>query len=252
MMENSTPFTIAAAQIPSVRGDLSWNLQTHAAAISAAAAHGVSLLVGPELSLIGYEPELAQDLALSPDDPRLDLIAAQAQRHQMQVIVGAALASEGPKPQLGAILFMPDGSRRTYAKMHLGVHENKYFVPGQNLLALDCGKEVMALSICADSSQPSHPEECHNLGATVYACSVFLNEEWYASDIPRFAMYAARHRMLVVMANHAHSIGTLTSVGRSAIWSPEGKLLAQVQGSEPALVLARRHNDHWQADIIAL
>ncbi len=47
-------FKIAAAQFASVRGDLAGNIRVHAAAIAAAAAHGVSVLVFPELSLIGY------------------------------------------------------------------------------------------------------------------------------------------------------------------------------------------------------
>src|SRR5262249_42743510 len=52
-------FKIAAAQFASVRGDLAGNILTHAAAIAAAADQRVSVLVFPELSLIGYEPDLA-------------------------------------------------------------------------------------------------------------------------------------------------------------------------------------------------
>lgn len=52
-------FRIAAAQIPSRRGDIDANLATHATAMAAASRHGVSVLVFPELSLTGYEPTLA-------------------------------------------------------------------------------------------------------------------------------------------------------------------------------------------------
>ena len=44
-------FRIAAAQVPSVRGDIDANIATHAATMSAAAKHAVSVLVFPELSL---------------------------------------------------------------------------------------------------------------------------------------------------------------------------------------------------------
>ena len=57
-------FKIAAAQVASVRGDIARNIAAHAAAIEAAANHDVSVLVFPELSLTGYEPELAAEVAM--------------------------------------------------------------------------------------------------------------------------------------------------------------------------------------------
>src|SRR5262245_53260102 len=59
-----TNFKIAAAQVPSVRGDIDANIAIHAAAMAAAARHGVTVLVFPELSLTGYEPDLAAELAM--------------------------------------------------------------------------------------------------------------------------------------------------------------------------------------------
>ena len=123
-------FKIAAAQFASVRGDLAGNIRIHTAAITAAAARGVSVLVFPELSLIGYEPDLAAELAISAADERLAPLAALAHQHQMAVVVGASLRTAAAKPGLGAILFIANGSPRTYAKMHLGGSEPTYFAPG--------------------------------------------------------------------------------------------------------------------------
>ena len=89
-----------------------------------------------------------------------------------------------------------------------------------------------------------------DLGADVYAAGVFLNEEWYATDAPRLADYAARHRMLTVMANHAASAGTYTSVGKSAAWAPGGALLAEAEGVENALLIATRSNAVWRGEVI--
>jgi predicted amidohydrolase len=63
-------FKIAAAQVASVRGDLAGNIQTHAAAVASAALRRISVLVFPELSLTGYEPDLAADLAITQEDER--------------------------------------------------------------------------------------------------------------------------------------------------------------------------------------
>jgi predicted amidohydrolase len=55
--------------------------------------------------------------------------------------------------------------------------------------------------------------------------------------------------MLVVMANHAASVGTYTSVGRSALWSPDGDLLAQAAGAESTLLIATSHEGLWRGEV---
>ncbi len=45
-------FKIAAAQVPSIRGDLDSNIEMHRDVIVSAARHGVSVLVCPGLSRI--------------------------------------------------------------------------------------------------------------------------------------------------------------------------------------------------------
>ena len=70
--------------------------------------------------------------------------------------------------------------------------------------------------------------------------------------MPRLAGHAARYRMLTVMANHAASVGTYTSVGKSAVWAPGGSLLAQAEGTESALLLATGNNSGWCAEAIGI
>lgn len=242
-------FRIAAAQVASVRGDLAGNIQTHASAIVSAAERGISVLVFPELSLIGYELDMAADLAITVADERLAPLSALARKHKMAVVVGAPLKNTGMKPGLGAILFGADGSIRTYSKMHLGGTEPNFFTPGRSPLSFAIGGERVGVAICADSSKRSHPEAYAKSSSTIYASGVFLNAEWYATDSPRLAEYAERFQMLVVMANHADSVGTYISVGKSAVWAPGGGLLAQAQGSENSLVIATRTGEGWHGEM---
>jgi predicted amidohydrolase len=58
--------------------------------------------------------------------------------------------------------------------------------------------------------------------------------------------------MLVVMANHAASVGTYKSVGRSAVWSPGGAVLVQSEGTESALLIAEHRDGTWHGEITAL
>ena len=245
-------FKIAAVQVASVRGDMDGNIATHAAAIAAGAKHRISVLVFPELSLTGYEPELAAELAITLADSRLEPLVALARQHRVEVVLGAPLDNGSAKPALGAILIAADGTTRTYCKMHLGGSEPNYFTPGDMPLAFTVKGQKLGVAICADASQPSHPQSYADVGAGIYAAGVFLNAEWYATDAPRLAGYAMHHRMLVVMANNADSIGTLTSVGKSALWAPNGALLAQAEGAECALVIATAHNAEWRGEVIRI
>jgi predicted amidohydrolase len=245
-------FKIAAAQFASVRGDIAGNIRTHAAAITLAAEQGISVLVFPELSLIGYEPDLAAELAITASDDGLAPLATLAQQHRMEVVVGASLYNAGTKPGLGAVLFAADGSTRMYSKMHLGGSEPTYFAPGGVPLAFATHGQTVGIAICADSSKSSHPRGYADLGSTIYAAGVFLNAEWYATDSPRLAEYASRFRMLVVMANHAASVGTYVSVGKSAVWAPGGTLLAQAAGTESSLLIATRSSEAWRGEVVGL
>jgi predicted amidohydrolase len=90
------------------------------------------------------------------------------------------------------------------------------------------------------------------LGAAIYAAGVFLTAEWYATDAPRLAGYASRYQVLVVMANQAASVGAYTSVGKSAVWAPDGALLAQAEGTENALVIATHRDALWRGEVVRI
>ncbi len=245
-------FKIAAAQVASVRGDIERNIATHAQAIATAAEHKVSVLIFPELSLTGYEPDLAAELAITPADSRLSELSKLARERQINVVLGAPLANGTTKPYLGAILLQSDGSLRTYRKMHLGSNEQPIFSPGDVPCVMATHDHTIGIAICADTGQASHPQTYADAGATIYAAGVFLNAEWYAIDSQRFPTYATRHGLLTVMANHGASVGSFTSVGHSAIWTPDGALLVSAVGTESTLVIATRSKSSWSGELIKL
>ncbi len=241
-------FRIAAAQIPSVRGDIAANIATHRDAVMAAVARDVSVLVFPELSLTGYEPDLGAALACSSDDSRLTSLRHLALQHRITLVVGAPIRVGTDKPAIGAFIFTPAGEINTYRKMHLGASETAYFSHGQTPVALDVQRERIGIAICADSSRPSHPGTYAEQGAGIYAAGVFLTDEWYITDTPRLQKYAADLSMLTLMANQGASTGTYQSVGKSAVWAPGGRLLAQAEGVENALIIATKGTTRWEAD----
>lgn len=248
-----TALTLAAAQSISIAGDVPTNLQRHLAFMRLAAEHGVQLLVFPELSLTGYEPTLAADLAIAPEDALLAPLRAMARELRMTAVVGMPLRlTPGAGVTIGALVLGADGSLAVYTKQHLHPGEEVAFVPGQGGVPLAWGSDRVALAVCADFSHASHPQQAAEAGATAYAAGVLVSEGGYAKDSALLQGYAAEHQMLVLMANHGGSTGGWVSAGRSAIWAADGTLITAAPGVGDSLVIARRAHGHWTGQALAL
>lgn len=247
-----TALTLAAAQTTSIAGDVPGNIQGHLRFMQAAAEQGVQLLVFPELSLTGYEPALAAQLAITPEDVLLAPLREMAQELRMTAVVGMPIRlAPGTGVFIGALVLGADGSLAVYTKQHLHPGEEVAFVAGQGGAALEWADDRIALAVCADFSHASHPRLAAEAGATVYAAGVLISEGGYATDSALLQGYAAEHRMLVLMANQGGPSGGYTCAGRSAIWSADGTLLADVPGIGEALVIARRNGEQWTGQVVA-
>lgn len=76
---------IAAGQFAPVRGCLEENMRHHEILVASAALSGVSLIIFPKLSLTGYEPELAEKLALA-EESCLGPLQALSDQYGMTII----------------------------------------------------------------------------------------------------------------------------------------------------------------------
>lgn len=63
---------IAIAQTRTIKGNISANIEAHKKFIDLALTLNAEAVFFPELSLTGYEPELANELAKNQNDSRLD------------------------------------------------------------------------------------------------------------------------------------------------------------------------------------
>jgi predicted amidohydrolase len=249
---------LAAAQTLPRRGDVDANLEEHLRLVRLAAEEGAELLLFPELSLTGYELDLAADLAFAPSDRRLDPLADAASACGMTLVVGAPVRVDA-RLHLGAFILAPDRSIGLYTKHHLGAFpasanpggavppaEATVFQAGAlNPLVL-LGEHVAAVAVCADTGRPSHPQQAAGRGADTYLASMFVIPADLEADLRNLRTYAARHSMAVALANYGGPSGGLPSAGSSAVWSPAGKLIAQLGAAGAGIVLAAEADDGWR------
>jgi len=237
---------IAAAQLRCVAGDIEKNLQRHLETARQAALHGVDLLLFPELSLTGYEPDLADSLAITLQDPRLSLLRDSAMKYQMTLVCGAPLrSSDADALYIGAIVFAPDGTLYSYTKQHLHGTEKSIFTAGQGGPLLSISQHQIGLAICADILAPSHPQHAAECGATIYAAGVLISEKSYPVESAMLQSYAEQHRMVVMLSNHCAPTGGWQPAGQSAIWDETGRAIVVASAHEDAFVVARSTEAGW-------
>ncbi|QBZ89175.1 carbon-nitrogen hydrolase family protein [Pseudomonas viciae] len=241
----------AAAQSISVAGDIRANLVRHQCFMQAAAEQHVQLLVFPELSLTGYERGLAAELAILPEDGVLQPLRDLARELGLSAVVGMPIRLSADAPVLiGALVLGADGSLGVYSKQHLHPGEEVAFAPGHGGSMLAMGPEHVALAVCADFSHASHAAAAVERGATLYAAGVLITEGGYMTDTTMLQGYARQHGMTVLMANHGGATGGWESAGRSAIWGPDGSLIAAAPGTGDLLVIARRAAEGWAGHVV--
>ena len=227
---------LCAAQIKPATGEIERNIERHVSFIESAATEAADLIIFPELSLTGYEPELADSLAMPTDDPRLEVFATLSVRHRLVIGLGLPVRSAGGI-QIGLLLFFPDQSRRLYAKKYLHDDEKPYFIPGPNLAAFEIADQRVALAICYEISVPEHLEAALPSLPTIYCASVAKFDSAIGPSSERLSHIARTHHVFTVMANAVGPADGGQCAGASAAWGPTGALLGQFGHSDQGLLI---------------
>ncbi len=236
------PLRIAAAQTASVKGDIAANVDQAAALIRRAADAGVRLVVFAELFLTGYELDLiASDparYAVTLDDPRLAPLAAACRETGTAAVVGAA-TRDGSELYISALLLAPSGEAvARYDKQHLFGAEAEAFRPGGAGCTLELDGWRLGLGICYDSGFPEHART-----AALDGCHAYLVGALFSKGGGRrqatvwFPARALDNTVYTLLANHVGRTGDWETCGGSAIWRPDGELLAEAGPEETGLAI---------------
>lgn len=227
---------ICAAQIRPEPGLILHNTERHKRFIKQAVELQAELIFFPELSLTGFEPELAQALAMSADCDLLDDFQRLSDEYRMMIGLGVPLLKKA-KVQIGMVWFQPRKPRTHYAKQILHPDEFAYFSPGHDRLLLDVGLCRIAPAICYESLQPVHSDQAVNAGANLYLASVAKPQAGIIKACQYYPNMAEKHRMPVIMANSVGPCDDFISAGYSAAWDINGRLMAQMDDQAEGLLM---------------
>lgn len=227
---------VGVVQLKPIKGDIEKNIESHIRWIEQAVNAGADMLVFPELSLTGYEPELAGALASNQYDGRLDCL--QRLSDEGKIVVGVGLpTTENGKLYVSMIIFQPGRERIAYSKQYLYPTEVPFFSAGCNPLVINFEDEVIAPAVCYELSSKEHNEFAAKNGATIYVASVLNSVNGVDADLRKLSNIAKGYRMVVLMANYVGESGGYTCAGRSSVWDKDGGLLGQLDGREEGLLI---------------
>ncbi|MCC2604791.1 carbon-nitrogen hydrolase family protein [Planctobacterium marinum] len=207
-------------------------------------------MVFPELSLTGYEPELAKELSFTHEDSRLQPLIDMAIDKNISIGAGAPLKGEN-LPKIGLLFISAAGTVESYAKMNLHPGEDKFFDKGEHFHHVNLGGYLVDNAICADTNNEKHAEHYFGLGAAIYVAGVLITKGGYQADTEVMKNYAKKFDLLVAMANHNRPTGGWAAAGKSAIWSKDG-LLATANETQSAIVVAEQCATGWSGCVIAI
>lgn len=211
--------------------DVAANAAAHAATVRSA---GTRVVVFPELSLTGYELDAP---AVAVDDPQLAPIIEACAATGSLALVGAPVPGDAGRPHMAMLAIEGTGATVAYRKMWLGTAESERFAPGSQPAALDVDGWRLGLAICKDTGIPQHAADTAALGIDVYVAGVLESADDAAVQPERARRVAADHHVWVAVASFAGSTGGGfdPAAGGSAIWSPDGAVVAEA-GPEPGAI----------------
>jgi predicted amidohydrolase len=226
-IKNDSVMKIAVGQTRPIKGDISANIKTHKKLIDLAISHKVDTIFFPELSVTGYEPELAKNLATNQDDKEFDDFQEVSNNNKITIGLGMPTKTNtGIK--ISMIIFQPDTLRQTYSKQQLHSDEFPYFVNGESQIILTVRNKKIAPAICYESLQIDHSENVNKLGAEIYVASVAKSQNGIDKAMTHYPTVAKKFAMPVLMSNCVGYCDNFESVGKSSVWTKTGNLVGQL------------------------
>lgn len=219
---------ICSAQTKPIKGDIEKNIEIHKKIINLAVSKKVDIIVFPELSLTGFEPELAKKLATTKDDKRFIEFQRISNTQNISICIGVPIKNTD-EILISMLIFQPNKPIEVYSKQHLHDDEFDVFTAGSHQLFLEKENTKIAFAICYETSISQHAEYAHKNNASMYLASVLNSTKSINADIERLSKIASTYKMTVLMSNYSGKSGGYKCAGKSSIWNNKGDLVVQLE-----------------------
>jgi len=215
---------ICIAQTKSLKGEVSKNIENHLRIVEAAVKLKADLIIFPELSITGYEPDLAQSLATNIENNIFDPFQALSDKSTITIGVGMPIyATDGIN--ISMLIFQPNQSRVVNSKQLLHKDEMPYFTSGKSQVILSIKNHKIAFGICYESLQRPHFLKAKQKGADIYIASAAKPKAGIEKAYNYYPTIAKEFNTPVLLSNCVGYCDNFLSLGNSAIWNEKGKLL---------------------------
>ncbi len=194
------------------------------------------MIIFPELSLTGYEPSTAKDLAIQKNDSRLDDFQQISNARNVLIGVGAPTKCQAGIC-ISMIIFQPNQARQIYSKKYLHKDEEDFFVIGENHDLLTIKNKKLALAICYELSVPEHSENAVKNGAEIYLASVAKTKNGVEKASETLSEIARRYSMTVLMSNCVGPSEDGICAGNSAVWNSKGEEVGKLDDHREGLLI---------------
>lgn len=217
--------------------------------IDAAAGAGADVVLLPEFFAIPFvQPEPDPDyvrVAEALDGPSNRMAAEQSRKHRNTVVSSIFEASNIPGVYHNtACTFVGGELKSVYRKSHLpfsnGFPEKFYFQPGgMEPEVVDTGLARVGTIICYERHFPELSRIVALRGGTVL-CVPVASASAPMREVFQLELraHAAFNQLFVVCANRVGTEGVKDYFGLSAIYGPDGNILAQARDGEDDVALA--------------
>jgi predicted amidohydrolase len=249
---NNKKITFSLVQYPSIKGDIKNNLNKHIQHIKLSAEAGADVVVFPELSLTGYELELASELAIDSTSSIVADLSNSDIDNNVVIVTGAPLVSDSDKPYIGALISFPSGKTDLYRKQYLHPGEDKFISAGSENYSFEFKQRKMFVGICADFTNSQHWLDAIEDHANIYLLSVLISKNGFAHDSDILRYNAIEHKLNIVMTNYIGETGGWLSHGNSRTWDTDGNVCISANDSDPCLVLCTIADGNYSGKVISL
>ena len=230
---------LSLVSMESLPGKPDQNAQKMLSYMEEAKKEHASLVVFPECSLTGYDPENAMSYSLAMDDDLILMVEEKASSLDLAVCFGFMERMENnTKPHITQELYFR-GDKLRYHKTHLGTKEEKYFLAGNDFPVMDIGITV-GIQLCWESHIPDISTALRQKGAELllvpYASGMSgrrCEENWMVHLPAR----ASDNGVFLAACNALFLENTLSSHGGGlAVFDPKGKQIVSYYESDEHII----------------